>query len=106
MHAMRTPDLTTAVRVDAAAGRFSVARSNYTDPAIFAAEMERIFSKCWLYVGHESEVAQPDQFITRKIAGRGVIFLRDRGGKVRCFLNICPHRGAQLCRHRDGKGRN
>ena len=69
-----------AVRVEPATGRFSVARSNYTDPAIFRAEMDRIFSKCWLYVGHKSELAQPDQFITRNIGGRSVIFLRDRDG--------------------------
>ena len=55
------------------------------------AEMERIFSKCWLYVGHDSEgSAAPDQFVTRKVADRSVIFLRDRAGEVRCFLNICP----------------
>ncbi|MGP0089801.1 MAG: aromatic ring-hydroxylating oxygenase subunit alpha [Xanthobacteraceae bacterium] len=106
MHAARAPYLDALVRVDPGTGRFSVARSSYTDPAILAAEMEKIFSKCWLYVGHDSELAKPDQFITRQVAGRGVIFLRDRDGNIRCFLNICPHRGAQICRHREGKARN
>lgn len=103
---MHTVNFDTAIRIDAGAGRFSVARSNYTDPAVFAAEMESIFSKCWLYVGHDSEVAEPDRFVTRRVGGRGVILVRDRAGKMRCFLNICPHRGAQICRHRDGKARN
>jgi p-cumate 2,3-dioxygenase subunit alpha len=106
MQSTRTPDLNAAVRVDVASGRFGVARTNYTDPAIFSAEMEQIFSRCWLYVGHDSELAAPDRFITRQVANRSVIFLRDRDGKVRCFLNICPHRGAQICRHRDGRARN
>jgi p-cumate 2,3-dioxygenase subunit alpha len=100
------PDLGAAIRVDAKSGRFSVARANYTDPAIFQAELDAIFAKCWLYVGHDSELAGPDRFITREIAHRSVIFARDRNGKVRCFLNVCPHRGAQLCRHRDGQARN
>jgi p-cumate 2,3-dioxygenase alpha subunit len=95
-----------AVRVEPATGRFSVARSNYTDPAIFRSEMDRIFLKCWLYVGHTSELAQPDQFIMRNVGGRSVIFLRDRDGAFRCFLNVCPHRGAQVCRLREGKARN
>jgi p-cumate 2,3-dioxygenase alpha subunit len=100
------PDFAVAVGVDAASGRFRVARSGYTDPAVFQAEMEHIFAKCWLYVGHETEIGQPDQFVTRKVADRSVIFLRDRNGEVRCFLNVCPHRGAQICRHRDGRARN
>jgi p-cumate 2,3-dioxygenase subunit alpha len=106
MQSKRAPDLSATVRVDLESGRFGVARTNYTDPAIFDAEMELIFSKCWLYVGHDTELTKPDQFITRQVAGRSVIFLRDRNGEVRCFLNICPHRGAQICRHRDGSARN
>ena len=106
MSSMHSPALDDGVRIEPAAGRFSIARSNYTDPAIFQAEMARIFSKCWLYVGHISELAAPDQFITRNVGRRSVIFLRDRDGKIRCFLNVCPHRGAQVCRLREGKARN
>jgi p-cumate 2,3-dioxygenase alpha subunit len=106
MSSMHSPALDDAVRIEPAAGRFSIARSNYTDPAIFQAEMAQIFSKCWLYVGHISELAAPDQFITRNVGRRSVIFLRDRDGKIRCFLNVCPHRGAQVCRLREGKARN
>jgi len=32
-----------------------VHRRVYTDPAIFEREKELIFSKCWLYLGHETE---------------------------------------------------
>ena len=95
-----------AVRIEAATGRFSIARSNYTDPALFRTEMDRIFSKCWLFVGHTSELAQPDQFVTRNVGGRSIIFLRDHHGTFRCFLNVCPHRGAQVCRLREGKARH
>lgn len=94
-----------AIRIDEDNGRFSVARMSYTDPALHAAEMEEIFSKCWLFVGHDSELAKPNDFRTRTIAGRPVIFLRDREGTVRCFLNVCPHRGAQICRQKSGNAR-
>ncbi len=53
MQSLRAPDVEAAIQIDPVAGRFSIARSNYTDPAIFRAEMEHIFSKCWLYVGHD-----------------------------------------------------
>jgi len=94
-----------AIRIDAENGRFRVARSSYTDPALHAAEMDSIFGRCWLFVGHDSELKKPDDFVTRRIAGRPVIFLRDRAGTVRCFLNVCPHRGAQISRQRSGSAK-
>ena len=94
-----------AVQVDASQGRFRVARAAYVDPALHAAEQEAIFSRCWLFVGHDSEIPRPNDFVTRTIAGRAVLLLRDREGVVRCFLNICPHRGAQLVRQKSGSMR-
>lgn len=94
-----------ALDIDPARGRFRVARAAYVDPALHAAEMEVIFSRCWLYVGHDSEIPNPNDFVTRTVAGRAVIFLRDREGAARCFLNICPHRGAQLVRQKSGSAR-
>ena len=51
-----------------------VHRSVYTDPAIFDLEMERIFAKAWVYVGHESQVPTPGDFITIEKAGLTVTF--------------------------------
>ena len=67
--------------------------------------MDGIFAKCWLFVGHDTELARQNDFVTRKIAGRPVIFLRDREGTVRCLLNVCPHRGAQVCRQKKGSAK-
>jgi p-cumate 2,3-dioxygenase alpha subunit len=95
-----------AIQIDERQGRFRVARAAYTDPVIFKEEVEIIFSRCWLFVGHDSEISHPGDFVTRKIAGRPVVFLRDKTRKVRCFLNICPHRGAQITRQRRGNAAN
>jgi p-cumate 2,3-dioxygenase subunit alpha len=95
-----------SLHIDKAAGIFQVARSTYVDPEIFRAEMDEIFSKCWLYVGHESELKSNDSFEARGVGGRPVIFVRDKLGQLRCFLNVCPHRGAQITRHRSGRARN
>ncbi len=83
-------------------GLFRVARLAFTDPAILAREREAIFNRSWLYVGHESEIPQPGDFLTRKVAGRDVIFTRGKDTTVRAFFNTCPHRGALVCREAAG----
>jgi p-cumate 2,3-dioxygenase alpha subunit len=88
--------------LDRGPGRFRVARAAYVDPVLHAGEIEAIFSRCWLFVGHDSEIPGANDFVTRSVAGRPILFLRDRDGAVRCFLNICPHRGAQLVREKRG----
>jgi p-cumate 2,3-dioxygenase alpha subunit len=86
-------------------GLFRVHRSNMTSAKVFADEQARIFDHCWLYVGHESEIPRPGDYVRRSIAGRPVIFLRDSGGTVRVHFNSCTHRGATLCREERGNAR-
>ncbi|WP_210324490.1 aromatic ring-hydroxylating oxygenase subunit alpha [Chelatococcus reniformis] len=95
-----------AIWVDEGQKFFKVARRNFVDPEIWQAEKERIFEHCWLYLGHESEVAKPGDFITRTVAGRGILFTRDSKGELRALLNTCPHRGAQVCRERKGSAKS
>jgi p-cumate 2,3-dioxygenase alpha subunit len=90
---------------DLARGVFRVHRDSMTCPEIFRLERERIFEKTWLYLGHESEVAQPGDYLQRTLLGRPLIFLRDRKGTVRVFYNSCPHRGALICREPAGNTR-
>src|SRR5262245_33429708 len=56
--------------------------SLYTDPRIFADEMERIFRRGWVFVGHDSEVPRPGDFVTRSIGGEPVIMVREAQGAV------------------------
>ncbi len=82
--------------------RFEVHRSALADAAVHEREQRRIFDRCWIYVGHESEVRAPGDFKTRTVAGRPVVFCRDSTGRVRVFMNTCRHRGALVCREREG----
>lgn len=77
---------------------FRVHRRAFTSQEIFDREMETMWSKNWLFLGHDSEIPNPGDFATRVIGGRSVIFCRDQDGEVRIFLNACPHRGTMLCR--------
>ena len=81
-----------------------VDRRVYTDPAIFDLEMERIFGRVWLYLGHESQLPTPNSFFTTKIGRENVVISRDKAGVVRAFYNRCPHRGALVCAERSGTG--
>lgn len=85
--------------------RFRVNRAAMTDPEVFAREREQIFDKVWLYVGHETELKRNNDFKTRRVAGRPVIFGRDAKGAIRVWINSCPHRGAMLCREGAGNAR-
>lgn len=103
----RTPEMQALVanliRDDQEAGTFRVNRRAFVDDTIFRLEREAIFNHCWLYLGHVSEVAKPTSFVTRTIAGKRLIFNRDRAGKLRAFFNTCSHRGAVLCREKQGR---
>lgn len=74
----------------------------FTDPEIYRLEVERIFSKTWLYVAHESEVPSAGDFVTRHMGEDPVIVCRGRDGKVRVFLNVCRHRGRKICGQDEG----
>ena len=87
------------IDTDKERGSFRINQKVYADQRIFEEEAARVFDRCWLYLGHESEVPKPNAYLLRTIAGRPLIFSRDGDGKVRCFLNICPHRGAALDPH-------
>ncbi len=84
---------------------FSVNRKVFVSPEILEDENRAIFDKCWVYVGHGSEVKNPGDFRTRSVAGRPIIFCRDRAGAVRALFNVCRHRGANVCREREGNTR-
>ncbi len=88
--------LTDFIRIDDANGRFEINKRVFTDPAVFEKERALIFNKCWLYLGHESEIRNPKDFLTRNIGGRSLIFNRDRNSKVHAFENVCTHRGTSL----------
>jgi p-cumate 2,3-dioxygenase alpha subunit len=85
--------------------RFRVNRKAMVDPEVFAKERELIFDRSWLYIGHETELRKPNDFRTRTVAGRPLIFARDAKGQLRVWVNSCPHRGAMLCRESQGNTR-
>jgi p-cumate 2,3-dioxygenase subunit alpha len=92
----------TYVMDDQVAGLFRVNRRVFTDPECLEEERRRIFEKCWIYVGHESEVPHAGDYRSRNVAGRPMVLVRGDDNVIRVLLNTCTHRGALVCRHKSG----
>jgi len=82
-----------------------VHRSIYTDPEIFELEMEKIFSRVWMYVGHESQIPKPGDFYCTSIARQPIVMTRDQNGGVNVLFNRCGHRGARVLNEQSGNAR-
>ena len=65
-------------------------RGLYTDPELFALEVERIFEGGWLYLAHDSQLPYPGNFVTLTLGRQPVIVCRDQSGHVGAFINACP----------------
>ncbi len=73
----------------------------YTDPAVYAQEVQGLLARTWQFAGHESDAANPGDYFTFEIAGESLFAIRGRDGTLRTFYNVCQHRAHQLL---DGNG--
>ena len=69
----------------------------YTDPAIFARELEQLFGARWLCVGRQSQLEAPGSTVLFELGRESVIVVRGEDDQIRAFHNVCRHRGARLC---------
>jgi len=67
-----------------------------SDPELYELEMERIFGKIWVFLGHESEIPNSGDFVTRDMGSDSVLVTRDKSGEVHVLLNLCTHRGMRV----------
>ena len=80
--------------------------SLYSDPAIFEAELQNIWYRTWVYVGHESEVPNVNDYVVKSIGPQSIIMTRDEQGKINLLLNRCSHRGNEVCSYPKGNARS
>ena len=68
----------------------------YTDPTVYEQEKSAIFNRTWHYIGHESLVEGPGDYLTLEIADESVFVIRGEDEVLRGFFNVCRHRAHRL----------
>ena len=81
-------------------------RSVFTDERIYQDELEQIFGRAWLMIGHDSLVPNPNDFFLSYMGEDPVIITRDIKSGLHVFLNMCRHRGNRVVRADDGNAKN
>jgi len=90
--------------VEAASGR--VQREIFVNEDIYREELERVFARAWLFVGHESQIPHKGDFFSSRMGEEAVVLCRDDAGRIRVLLNSCRHRGMKICRYDEGNARD
>ncbi|KAA9393498.1 aromatic ring-hydroxylating dioxygenase subunit alpha [Kocuria coralli] len=75
---------------------YSLESPFYTDPGIFAADMEGIFGQHWVFAGSIAEIPEPGDYLTVDYGPYALILLRNDDGGVNALHNVCRHRGARV----------
>lgn len=70
----------------------------FNDAEIYQLEVERLFGRTWNFVAHESEIPEPGDYVVRTIADNSVLVARDENRRIHLHLNLCRHRGNQMCK--------
>ncbi len=80
----------------------TVSREIFVSDAVYRDELERVFGRMWLFVGHASLIPNPGDFFVSRMGEESVILCRDRANAIHVFLNTCRHRGMKVCRYDQG----
>ena len=97
--------MATAAKFPAPKIGFSLPREYYASPEIFEHDIEKVFLRDWLYVGHISQIPQPGDFITYEFADESIIIARTRNDEFKAFTNVCRHRGARVAQEACGNAK-
>ena len=90
---------------DLAEAPLVVPADRFVDPLVAQQERDELFRRVPLVVAHGSELPAPYDFLTVDLVRNRALVVRQADGKVRAFLNVCRHRGAQLESDRTGSCR-
>jgi glycine betaine catabolism A len=81
----------------------SLPQEYFVSPEVFADEQAEIFSKHWLLVGHQSQIASVGDYVVQRVNGESLIVIRDKTGEIHGFFNVCRHRGTRLIENANGR---
>ena len=62
-------------------------RAAFTDEELFEMEMKYIFEGNWVFLGHESQLPNINDYLTVYIGRQQVVITRSKDGKLNAFAN-------------------
>lgn len=75
----------------------------FWDEDLFARELDEIFGRMWLCVGHRSRLSAPGDFFVVDFGRESIIVVADDDGHPRAYQNVCRHRGTRLIARGSGR---
>ncbi|MBU3032179.1 Rieske 2Fe-2S domain-containing protein [Paracoccus marinaquae] len=94
--------LEVAVQDDHEAGLYRCRRDIFTNEDLYELEMKHIFEGNWVYLAHESQIPEINDYYTTWIGRQPIVITRDKTGELNAVINACAHKGAMLCRRKQG----
>ena len=81
---------------------YSLDQAFYIDPSVYKLDLETIWYRDWLFIGHDCEVPKAGNYFTVQVGDYPVVVTRDRSGTIRALHNACRHRGSRVCQQQKG----
>ena len=78
--------------------------SAYASVELYEAERGAIFRRDWVCAGVTDEMPLAGSWNAHVVGGLPVLFVRDKAGELRSFLNVCRHRASPLCEDGEAHG--
>ncbi|MBG6233666.1 benzoate/toluate 1,2-dioxygenase alpha subunit [Pedobacter sp. CAN_A7] len=87
---------------DTEAGLYRHHRESFTHPELFELELKQIFESNWVYLAHESQIPEKNDYYSTYIGRQPIFISRNKEGELNAFINACSHKGAMVCRFKKG----
>ncbi len=68
----------------------------YNNDELTRLEMEQVFLRNWMFVGHVSDIPDSGDYQCFAMANERAVVVRDQDGQVRAFHNVCRHRASRV----------
>jgi Rieske 2Fe-2S family protein len=82
---------------------YSLPADFYSSELVYRAELEHIWRRGWLFVGHTCEIPKAGDYVTFAVDNDSLIIIRNDDGKIHALWNVCRHRGTQMCSEPSGR---
>ncbi|WP_333684560.1 aromatic ring-hydroxylating oxygenase subunit alpha [Pontibaca methylaminivorans] len=81
---------------------FALERDLYCDPGTYAADLQHIWYREWLFAVPACELPKPGAYATLQVGDYPILIVRGDDNVIRAFHNTCCHRGQRLAARERG----